>query len=144
MFAESLAPEKLAGELVEKNPDLFIADVGTCKALMDNPQVSDRFSPISDSDTVEPSTVGTPQFPELAVYRIAFGLRRNDQAWQVMIDEAFDCMLTEGLRSLTSLYHRYFIKDQSPFRHLLLLEEEDNAVQSTIASRAFKTMFGIK
>jgi hypothetical protein len=142
-WAEELTPSALARTIVAKEIDLFIADVGSCKAVLDEPEVRREYRPLRDPkdsllSTMLPAVkLGKHEFAQLGVYRICFGLPRLDKDWTGLIDQAFDSLMTEGIRSLLSLYLDYIKHDIDRDSFIPFLLDEDDTVQSSVVRAHF-------
>ena len=141
---DDLQPAILAETLLKQRIDLFIADVGTCHAVLSVPAVSRSYKPIAESEQtakiLPPIELGANRFPRLAVYRIAFGLKKDDIQWKQMVDQAFDSMMTEGIRALLSLYRKYLARDTERNSFVPFLMPDDDTVQPIIAREAFESL----
>jgi ABC-type amino acid transport substrate-binding protein len=141
-----LAPANLFHEMIDTGADLFIADVGTCRAIMKQRDAPSRYSSLKESregDVLGPILFGKEHYARLAVYRIAFGLPKSDQVWKETVDRAFDCLMSEGVRSLLSLYQEYLEPEHDDsFRPFLM--PFDETVRSHLARSAFERLPAIR
>lgn len=148
-----LTPSNLLEHMISQKADVFISDVGTCRSILDRPKAAEAYHPLQESDSlsevIPPIEMGAPgtvkyRFPQLAVYRIAFGLPRNDPDWKRMIDNGFECLMSEGIGSLLTLYRKYIKRDKNCefFRPFLL--STDDSVQSTQTKLHFESLPGIR
>jgi len=141
-LGDDLAPRQLMKRIIDEGVDIFVADVSTCRAVMDVPGVRGLYQPLRDSPDVpflQPLRMGKEEYSRLALYRIAFGLPKGDHEWKQMVDEAFDCLMSEGIRSLLSLYREYLERD--PFSFSPFLIPEDDTVTSHLVSGHFRGLF---
>jgi hypothetical protein len=128
--------------MIEQNADLLVADVSTCQSLMAQAEIRERYRPLKEAKhtALLPSLkMGEQEYARLALYRIAFGLSRDDHEWKQMIDEAFECLMSEGIRSLLSLYREY-VDRASAFRSFLI--PDDDTVASQLVRSHFEGLIG--
>ncbi|MGA3028271.1 MAG: transporter substrate-binding domain-containing protein [Bryobacteraceae bacterium] len=141
-LTDDLAPKQLAKSMIEQNADLLVADVSTCQSLMAQAEIRERYRPLKEAKhtALLPSLkMGEQEYARLALYRIAFGLSRDDHEWKQMIDEAFECLMSEGIRSLLSLYREY-VDRASAFRSFLI--PDDDTVASQLVRSHFEGLIG--
>jgi hypothetical protein len=111
---EDFDPKTLWTSLQNAKPDLFLADIGTCRAVLlrqsQDPSSQGLFTPIGDSKEMK-KIDNRPEveksLAQLAMYRVAFGLPREDIEWKRSVNSAFEFLLTEGIRTVLALYRRY-------------------------------------
>jgi ABC-type amino acid transport substrate-binding protein len=107
---KQLAPAELAARLYREDVDFLIADLATCKAVLDELggySKENPYAPLIDSSAVLPTLEGDEQFAQLASYPVVFGLKKGDPEWQEMLRNAFTYLMTEGIRSVIALYRKY-------------------------------------
>ena len=135
----SLAPENLAKALEDHKADLLIADVGTCRSVLRHAEDHfDSLKEVAEATSGASITLDTVSFARLAQYRVVFGLPKFDREWKAMVDDAFECLLSEGLRSLVSLYRRSRPGQPNGLEPFLL--GEDDSVESTVARAWFESV----
>jgi ABC-type amino acid transport substrate-binding protein len=145
-YADSLDPSKIAQTIDEKDVDLFVADVGTCKAVLEKRGVQGKYQAVGESRGEEkhsllaPVRFGKHRFAQLGLYRIAFGLPKADEPWQQLVDKAFDALMTEGIRSLLALYRKYIDGDARGDSFLPFLIEDDDTIQSSMVKLHFQPL----
>jgi Bacterial extracellular solute-binding proteins, family 3 len=140
-LADDLAPKRLAKDLLSENIDLFIADVSTCRSVLDQPEMRERYAPLRESEDVpilQPLEMGDEKYSQLALYRIAFGLPNGDEEWRRMVDHALECLMSEGIRSLLSLYREYLEREGDSFSPFLI--SHDDTVSSELGIH-FESLF---
>lgn len=104
----TLVPGRSSKDVAEGllKQDLLVADVATCHAVMGQPGIPTNFEPMTDKDGAPALKLGTKKYPSLASYPIVFGFKKQDESWKQAIGAAFEGMLGEGIRGLTSLYRK--------------------------------------
>jgi len=140
---EDLAPANLLEAMVAESADLFVADVGTCRSVMEQREASKSYTPLKESEQTEimsPLQMGAQKYAKLALYRIAFGLPKGDDQWKRMIDDAFEYLMSEGIRSLLSLYRDYLDLDKQGDSFKPFLLPTDDSVQSHVARSYFEKL----
>jgi len=143
---KELTPGNLFEHMKSQKADIFISDVGTCRSILDQPGAPAAYHPLEESDNrpdvfprIKMGRGEIVEFPQLAVYRIVFGLPPEDPTWELMINNGFECLMSEGIRSLLMLYRKYIEQDGNNelFRPFLL--STDDTVQAHTALR-FETI----
>jgi len=147
IFETSLKRDRLYEKLANNEADLLLADIGTCEAVYAYDKGKKIFKPLRDPDSGDPVSVALKprkalyhlsDFPILATYPVAFGLPKDDIDWRRTINRAMDSLMSEGIRSLLTLYEKYYLGSE-PFRGFRLEDDED--VPSLDARERFRTLF---
>jgi hypothetical protein len=128
----TMNPEDLYKQLIDPaGSNVLLADMATCYGVSRVLREQTPIKPIEDKDDlwkefsrkVEGSEL---PFPTLALYPIAFALRKDDWKWKDMLDLAFKSLMFEGMRSLGNLYHEYATAANSSF--LLFWQDDDETI----------------
>jgi hypothetical protein len=116
-------PSQLAETLIDTDIDVFIADIATCRSVMDAldlKSAENHYEPLKDPLNLLPlkplkdplkllpvKSEPAASYWQFASYPVVFGIKKGDTEWEDMVKDAFAYLMTEGIRAVLSIYKRY-------------------------------------